>query len=305
MAAASQSNHIVWALVLGLVTVTGVTACGGGGGSGAPAGGGGVSISYTGVTTAATITSSNAASISGAAVNGVTTSAESGGALIGVVSPGNAVGTTDTNSIVQTVKKLASQVVTPVAGNAAPLGLAAGSNVIPGSCGGNVVVTASPSATTVTGTLVYNNYCEAGTVFVSGTNNFTANVTVNGTGVTIDSIMITTAPGARLSVYVQRAGLVYWANNLDLTVNSQSSYDDVSVSATYYHPTYGYVTLTTPYLHIMAGDLYPSSGSLLLTDTANRRALISVIDDTTYRLQIDADADGVYETTTQGLWSSL
>ncbi len=58
-------------------------------------------------------------------------------------------------------------------------------------------------------------------------------------------------------------------------------------------------------LRILVTDRYPSSGSLLLTDTQNRRALITALDATTYQLQIDADANGTYETTTTGLWSEL
>jgi hypothetical protein len=304
MTATIRSNHMVWALAFGLTTAMGVTACGGGGSSGGSAAAP-VSISYSGVTTAATITSGNAANISGGAVNGVTTSATSGGAVLGVASPGGAVGA-DSNSMVQVVKNLASQAVSPASGTTAPLGVASGSNVVAGSCGGSITVTAGANATTVTGSIVYNRYCETGIVFMSGTSNFTADVTVSGQTATVNSILITTAPGALLNVYVQHAGLVYWVNNLDLTVNAQSSYDDVSVSATYYHPTYGYVTLTTPTtLHTVAGDLYPSSGSLLSTDTGNRRALITAISATNYQLQIDADANGVYETTTPGTWSSL
>jgi hypothetical protein len=304
MTATIRSNHVVWAIAFGLATAIGVTACGSsnssGGSSGAP-----VSISYSGVTTSATIASNNAAAISGGAVNGVTTSAASGGALIGVASPGSAVGTTDSNSMTQVVKKLAAQVVVPMSGNAVPLGISSGSTA--GSCGGMVFASASATnATTVTGSIVYNNYCEAGIVFVSGSSNFTANVTVNGQSVTINSIMITTPMAGLLSVYVQHAGLVYWAKNLDLRVNAQSGYDDVNVNATYYHPTYGYVTLTTPTtLHIVAGDSYPSSGSLLSVDAANHSALVTALNATTYQLEIDADADGAYETTTTGTWSSL
>jgi hypothetical protein len=306
MTATIQSNHMVWALAFGLTTAMGVTACGGGGSGGgstaAP-----VSISYSGVTTAATITSSNAAAISGGAVNGVTTSAASGGAVLGVTSPGSTVGTVDSNSMTQVVKKLATQAISPASGTPAPLGVASGSNVVAGSCGGSITVSASATnTTTVTGSIVYSKYCETGIVFVSGTSNFTADVTVSGQNATVNSIMITTAPSALLNVYVQHAGLVFWVNNLNLTVNAQSGYDDVTVSATYYHPTYGYVTLTTPTtLHTVAGDLYPSSGSLLSTDTANRRALVTTINASSYQLQIDADANGVYETTTTGTWSSL
>jgi hypothetical protein len=295
-----SNHHIFWSLVFGLVTATGLTACGGGGGS--TAGGGGVPVSYTGVTTAAIIEIGNAAPLSSGAVNGVTTSAASGGALLGVTtSEGTA------SSMTQVVKKLAAQAATPVSDTAVPLGLATGTSTIPGSCGGSVMASANQtSLTTVEGTITYNNYCEAGIVFVSGTNNFTAYVTVNSPNVTINSIMITTAPNALLSIYVQHAGRVYWANDLDLTVNAQSSYDDVTVSATYYHPTYGYVTLTTPpVLHILAGNSYPSSGSMLLTDTANHHALVTAVSATDYQLQIDADGVAGYETTTSGSWNSL
>lgn len=54
-----------------------------------------------------------------------------------------------------------------------------------------------------------------------------------------------------------------------------------------------------------ANDPYPSAGQLLITGASDSKLRLTVIDDTQVRLELDADGDGTYETTSVVPWSTL
>ena len=67
----------------------------------------------------------------------------------------------------------------------------------------------------------------------------------------------------------------------------------------------GTVSFTTPEdMAFLAGDGYPSSGELLITHGASSIRAI-VVDNSSVQLAIDADGDGIAETTLSVLWTEL
>lgn len=281
-------------------------ACGGGAGGSA----GSASFSYTGSRSAAAISGSNAAVLAGAAAKGTVAGAGVTDALGAVQISPVALARDANHATARVVERIVTQKLTGAGGGLLLTGIGTGSEVIAGPCGGSALVAIdSASATSISGTVSFSNFCEPDVIFVSGTVAFTADVTLVGnpvSAVTINALSITTSDSDKLSVYVRDSGTVYWVHGLGITITASPSYHDVTVSGVFYHPAYGHVTVSTPTtLRILVTDRYPSSGSLLLTDTQNRRALLTALDATTYQLQIDADANGTYETTTTGPWSEL
>jgi hypothetical protein len=286
-----------------------LTACGGGSGS---AGGtaASTSFSYTGTTTAAAISGPNAGTLAGAATKSTVAGAGVTETIGGVQISEIPVARDANHTTSRVVQRIVTQKLTGAGGGSLLTGVGTANDVIAGPCGGSAtVVISSASATSISGTVSFNNFCEPDVIFVSGTVAFTADVMLVGnpvTAVVINALSITTSDSDKLSVHVRDAGTVYWVHGLSITITALPTYHDVTVSGVFYHPAHGYVTVSTPAtLRIFVTDRYPASGSLLLTDAQNRRALITALDATMYQLQIDAHGNGSYETTTTGLWSEL
>ncbi|MDX1253422.1 MAG: hypothetical protein IDH49_14470 [Gammaproteobacteria bacterium] len=146
-----------------------LTACGGGGGDGGTPPG----ISYTGLTTPATITQSNAARLAGGAYQGRTT----GNALGGITASAQAnemnspVTRPDTLALSETLRNAIAKIdVTALP--KADLGAAVKTETISeqGSCGGSLSGSATYDDITgniTSGAITFNNYCEEG-VTLSG-----------------------------------------------------------------------------------------------------------------------------------------
>lgn len=303
----TRGADLPWLALVALAAT--LAACSGGSGS---AGGAAAStsFSYTGTTAAAAISGPSAGALAGAAskstVAGVSVTETIGGVQISEIP----VARDANHTTSRVVQRIVTQKLTGTGGGTLLTGIGMANEVIAGPCGGSAtVVISSVSATAISGTVSFNNLCEPDVIFVSGTVAFTADVTLVGNPVTaiiINALSITTSDSDKLSVYVRDAGTVYWVHGLNIAITALPTYHDVTVNGTFYHPAHGYVTVSTPTtLRIFVTDHHPSSGSLLLSDAQNRRALITALDATTYQLQIDADANGSYETTTTGLWSEL
>jgi hypothetical protein len=68
----------------------------------------------------------------------------------------------------------------------------------------------------------------------------------------------------------------------------------------------GHVTLTTPTALVQAdADIYPGSGVIRVTGASGSVLLITVLDNSQVQLQLDANGDGTYESTTPVAWSAL
>lgn len=107
-----------------------------------------------------------------------------------------------------------------------------------------------------------------------------------------------------------RAGDVYFRTrgyHVNVVYASGNSGYDVSISGEFCHSVHGCVTVVTDTAFHFGGiDTWPSSGELTVTGAAGANARLKAISNTQYELSLDVDpADGAYETTTPGSWSSL
>jgi hypothetical protein len=193
-----------------------------------------------------------------------------------------------------------------------------------GECGGTAAYSLSVDNVTgsFTGVFNFNAYCYNGTVISGGANcsgiynisesRFTT-LTVHISSLTAqDSIGIYSVSGimaadfpssisynCTMTLYLSRNGKVYWMENYSLGAIQFTDYMQMTFMGKYYHPDYGYVTVTTPTpFQAPTGALYPSQGVLIGTGANSSAARLTILSNTTYMVECDADGDGTYE------WSS-
>jgi hypothetical protein len=91
-------------------------------------------------------------------------------------------------------------------------------------------------------------------------------------------------------------GAVFWINNYNITIDEFAGFVEIEMVGTFYHPDFGYVTLTTPDpLVLHDGDEWPESGTLIVTGANGSKAKLIVNDHLTCSVVVDGDGDGIYE----------
>lgn len=89
---------------------------------------------------------------------------------------------------------------------------------------------------------------------------------------------------------------VHWVRNYRITITEDIDCADIEMSGTFYHPDYGYVTLSTSEpLRLCGSDDYPSSGILLVTGKNGTKARLTCHSSTTYQVETDTNGDGSYD----------
>jgi hypothetical protein len=298
----------------------GFTACGGGGGGGVSGGG----VTYTGLTTQATIDSTNSRDLAAGAYMG------------GAVGTLGGVGTVQK----QVVDRpnyldlaLAIEGAIPQIDVHAPPGIVeAGaivqeSGTIAGNCGGNAQYAIQYNNATgdFSGTLSFASYCSQG-VTISGGASFSGKVDVNTGNFLSFTLSFNNTTGTSGSESLTMKGSitynfqvspitvtmtmllldnttkkVVWINPYNMTISKGSNYVDFQVSGKYYHPDYGYVNISTPTaFRIYSGSTWPSQGILILDGKTgigggSTRARLTVISSNAYRVEADTNGDGTYE----------
>lgn len=314
-----------------LAAVCAMTACGGGGG------GGSNGISYTGKTTPAAITASNGDTVAAESYNG----GKVGTAISFSVQNGPAPGG-GRSRLLSIYKALDTglQKLDPGASRQNNPMIAAQVNVsdtVAGTCAtspGNYSYSISMDDTTgdFSGSVTFNKYCDLGetlngsTTFsgkynqtAGGFDNFTINFTELNDATATDSSTLsgslvidnTKNPlQATMNVLLrdEHTGDVFKAENFVITdaVAIDGSYDDVTMSGRFYIPTEGYVDLSTPQaMHILAADVWPSSGSVKVIGANNASATLTALSNVSYRVDVDDNGDGTADSTTTGNWADL
>ncbi|MDH5300797.1 MAG: hypothetical protein OEW58_05475 [Gammaproteobacteria bacterium] len=257
---------------ISLLLVTAVSGCNDGGGGGGPAP---AVLGFSGTTTAAAIDSSNADTLGLAATEAVN---------FGITSNNNPLGS---SGLVMKAKDSVG-FIRQKAASAETAGqpkLAA--QTIPGDCGGS----ATMNGDLTSGSIVYNNFCMdmdfgfTGTpdpILISGSisyfdDNATfqrmtfTNVTIIYQGETFtfsggfeyDYVNMTTT---EFSDFRGTDGTVYRVENADVIGDNATGY---TVNARIYHPTHGYVDITTyPALKFNCAPAWqPSEGSITVADS--------------------------------------
>jgi len=318
-----RTPWMVWRVAAVVVGLT-LAACGGNGG------GGQSGVTYSGVTTQATVTDSNAVAIATTAYQG----GNSGGALalVGAVVngvDGSGVGAGGVRAL--TVSRVLEDAVrTARLGSPSSARVAAGAavsvsdNLDPGTCGGSASY--SGTANDVTGafnaTFTFDGWCNDG-VTVSGTVTASGQIDLSGPTPGLVSLefsftVLTVSDGAdtfsgrgtisatfgtseslTIDMDLQGSdGKIYRASSLVATVSPTAGGDSVTIEGRFYHPDHGYVDVTTPTPFVVAsGDSTPLSGQLVVTGSNGSQARLTVLSSTTFQVEIDADGDGTDEST--------
>jgi hypothetical protein len=84
--------------------------------------------------------------------------------------------------------------------------------------------------------------------------------------------------------------------NYTITVDEYAGHVEIEIAGTFYHPDFGYITLSTPEPFVLHdGDEWPESGTLIVTGANDSKAKLIAIDHLTCTVEVDSDGDGIYE----------
>ncbi len=268
---------------LGAVLIAG---CGGGGGGETSA-----SVSYTGVTTEAVVTDTNAESLTAAAIETAGTSELGNLVIAGDLAeetPAQGLSLPGLAKLLAEMKNLGQ-----LAGPAVATGSTA-SQTVSGSCGGSATLSGTNSGddvnVNITGNITYSAYCEAtpeGNATINGSitftlvgtvDNFVFNVatsylaiTAGGQSVAYSLSYTLTVNGSSATAtmtanYRGADGKVYRIENYQVALSNYGQ--TVAISGKLYHPDHGYVTVSTPtplQYSSCSGYYRPTSGVLRIT----------------------------------------
>lgn len=295
--------------------------CGGGGGDGG--GGGTPSITYSGLTTQATVSQSNATDISQNAISGGNYAITMGTSISGAVAQGNT--SSSGHSLPFQLPKIFEDSLSKInlsSGKIIAGAILSVSGNVPGNCGGSASynLMANDRTGDFSGQLIFNNYCDDNIIMSGGfgisgnynlnTNKFTTfnfdfqdiTFTEGGDSGILKGNFSCSVSGSTVTVTEDllvknnAENKVYWFNNYSLMITTGSNYRDITGSGTFYVPDYGYVTISTitPF-RLYSGYTNPSSGVMKCTGRNNTSALFTALTSSTYRVQADTDGDNVYD----------
>jgi hypothetical protein len=311
---------LICMITLGLITFIG---CGGGGGDAGSAS----SVTYTGLTTQADITGSNAETLStGAFTGGQAGYAFSGTGAVETGTDENPV-SFRTLKVTQTLEDALLQAdLSFISGGPYIGAVQSDSGSISGSCGGSASYTMQYNDQTgvFSGNYSFSSYCYAGITY-SGSASFSGYVdisdpdnptfqsftftithlsdgssTLDGT-LDIDFSSSPTIATFDALLKDNVTGKVYWVKDYDLSITegSDGGGDYVSLeilSGSYYDPDYGYITLDTPTpIKTYDIDEWPSEGVIVVTGNNNHKVKLSAIDETQCEIVADLTGDGNYD----------
>ena len=192
------------------------------------------------------------------------------------------------------------------------------SATINGNCGGSMSysVSADDLRGDFSGSFSFSQYCNDGTT-INGRAEFDGRINVgtdefieatlsfdnlSGGGLTLSGdidIDFTSSPDViSFNAYGQDSGTgkVYWIRDYTITIDEGAGSTQVEMSGRFYHPDYGYVTLTTTAAFVLHdGDEWPNSGNLVVAGANNSKARITAIDNTNCYVEADIDGDDAYE----------
>jgi hypothetical protein len=282
-----------------LITVL-AAACGGGGG-GASSGNNTSTTAYTGSTSQAQISPSNAQTLTETGSNSVQLSSTAGGSSVGAPRLLRSIGL---------AARAAARVPETLSGN----------------CGGTSVSDSTYNSATgaISGTTTHNNYCQDGTTengqtSFSGTFNAatsalnitmtftnyavkdsTSDTIMNGTATLTGTLVNGTMNNFTMIMNVDTRdnieNMVLKMENVNISIIDTASYTEFTISSgKVYHPDYGYFELSTPTaIRTNVGDANPSSGVLIITGANNTKGKLTYLSNTQYTVEVDETGSGTF-----------
>jgi hypothetical protein len=295
-----------------------VAGCGGGGG-GSSSGSETSGLTYSGVTTPAQVDETNAEEITG----GAFATGLIGDGMVGLSVDQPTVSYRIRNFRSVNVPIILSDSLNLVDFNAAASGgiqaaTQTASDDIAGNCGGTMSYSISydDQQGTFSGSFTFTNYCNDGTT-MNGAASFDGQIDVNteefieatftfdnltGGDLSLDGEILidfsATSNVITFNAYGQdpTTGAVFWIRDYSITIDEFAGFVEIIMVGTFYHPDFGYVTLTTPDpLVLHDGDEWPESGTLIVTGANNSKAKLTAFDHSTCTVEVDGDGDGTYE----------
>ena len=308
--------------VLLVLVALSLSSCGGGGGS--PS----ASSPYTGITTAAVVTASNADNIARQAFQGGDLGANT--AMLAPARSGDVRAAAERPialTLVRLLSGAAAAVLPAPSITRAPASRAVVTvdNTVPDGLGGNVhyLLSVNDQTGAFTGTFVFTNFHGDGGGVINGPVSVSGQY-AQGVGITeilfdfqsvriLDGTEDVTAIGtvdlisgtdggssATLDiVFVDNASRkALWLSNVMLVDTIGTGYHDATLSGRIYLHDHGYVSMETlvPFRYL-TGNSFPSSGQFDVTGKDNKKVQLTVIDTTQYRLDVDTNGDGLWEVT--------
>ena len=310
--------------LLSMLLMAGLSACGGGGG------GGSNPSPYTGLTTPAVITASNADNIARQAFQGgdLGANATLAPAHSDTAPPKAARPAALTLTQILT-KASTATLLSPSSTRApAPRAIVTVDNTEMDGMGGSArfILSVNDQTGAFTGTIVFTNFhgdgggAINGTVAVSGTVysdgyieiniNFQSVSVVDGTTdvTATGTVYLTSGTGggqAKLNLCFtdNGTGKGVWLSDYTVAVTDLGGTTDVRTFGRIYLHDYGYVDVWTeaPFLY-PALSTQPTSGVITLTGANNCRARLTVENATTYTVDLDADGNNSYEWSVTHTW---
>jgi len=314
------TSNKYFGLMLSIVCILGLISCGGGGGGGGdfvPSQTNG--LTYTGVATPAVIDSNNAAELASDALIGGET-----GSNLGIFSS-----VYDSQSkIVREIKlydvvQIFSDPLYKIdfySHRGDSLAVQTEQETVDGDCGGSAsyTVTMDDVNGTFTGSMTFTDYCNQNTT-ISGTADFSGlfnadtsdflnfalsinmvSLTSGDQSYVIDgdvSVDVSGSPSvASLDMFMKdSSGEVFWVNDYTLSITEGIDYVDLQVSGRFYHPTHGFVDLTT-ITPVRTYNTYqwPYSGKIQVGGGAGTTAQLIAIDVNHCQIKADTNGDGNY-----------
>lgn len=293
--------RIIRSLVILLLPLI-FTACGGD-----PA----ATMKYTGITTQAEITDSNAKTVVVDEMSNTSATSSATGASSSV-----------SNKVKNKALKYAKALSISQGTRSAAVSY---SDSEVGPCGGTVDYNTTVDEVTseINSTATFSSYCEddalmSGTmqmemVLNSSQTDYAVNITFSNFAVSIDNTLVTMSGTMTSEGILSSSSLVLNMVMVDNTKSEQVKLENfvvttgrysVEYSGRIYHSTHGYVDVTT--LEAMSFDSsgYMSSGSIKLAG-ASSYAILSAATNGGYLLEIDINADGTIDSTETGAWADL
>jgi len=305
-----------WQVLVGLAcSLFLLTACGGGGGGG---GNDGPSIpsTYTGLTTQAVLTETNAVEIVSGALEGGMGAEDVGGALPLAAQDSQISGGVQVSNL---FKDLALQAISPGQDSISPLATIA--DTLTGDCGGSFSysITVDDSSGAITNSyMAFDNYCSGG-VTINGTLPISGSATADvikikmgfdNISVTSDTMSQTLTSGSITIVSDYSTNETETLNYVLIDNNSLQTFfisnyvlkvtygtpDTATLTGRYYHPDHGYVGISTLATLTVPDTVLPTGGTLRFSGSGSRADLTFNADQSTL-LQLDTNNDGTYEST--------
>jgi hypothetical protein len=311
-------NKLFLFIIIGFAFV--FAGCGGGGGGGGDDSGGGASgLTYSGVTAPAQIDESNAAEITGGAF------------ATGLIGDGMVGLSVDRQIKSYHIRNFRSVKVPIILSDSLNLvdftspfsgGIQAAtqteSDIIEGSCGGTMSysVSVDDERGTFNGRFTFSDYCNDGTT-INGAAGFNGEMDVDSGEFIEATFSFDNLSGGELfldgEIQIDFAatpnivtfnaygkdpisGAVFWIKDYSITIDEFAGYVEIEMVGTFYHPDFGYVTLSTPEpLVLHDGDEWPESGTLIVKGANDSKAKLTAIDPFTCTVEVDRDGDGTYE----------